>query len=483
MEPTGNLQADELSERRSDSPGVVAGYRLGATLARDPWGNVTYEALGKGDRPVAIKLLAVPSPGDGGLGKRFERWLKVRASIRHPHLIPILDWGTLGDLSGWGGPGTDRYYVVSELYRAPTLAEMIHAGPLKVAGCLRLLAQIADALETVHERGLVHRDLAPRSVVVEPRDGGQVLLGDFGLGAGAWRGEPLDSPESVHYVPPEALRNEPLGQESNVYSLACILFECLSGEPPYVSELGGVVAFGHLAGPPPRLSERRPELPTAIDDVVAAAMATDPDGRPGSPREFVSRAAEALESPISPPAPAGRPEHDGFQDDLFVPVGTFPRTAPPARRAFAVALVAVVALAGSLGYLLGEAGEEPRASATADEQARVERSRLRATDTAIARLDAARAPARRRLARARTSRAQAREAARLARAYRSAAAALPPGTEPVRRALHRGTRAHRRLAVAARRGERRAYRSASRAVRRSERDLAAVLARLNGAGR
>lgn len=212
----------EVLAPHADDEDLIAGYRIEGLLSRDPWRHTTYEASTPAGRRVAFKLVDLRSGDRRREAKRFQRRIRARAAIEHPHLLPIFDWGRLDD----------QCYVAMGLCKAPTLADMLKAGPIKVKSSLRLLAQLADALETAHERGLIHRELAPENVLVQPSGGGHVLLGDFGA-ANPERpsGLLVDLAEHTDYVPPEKLRDEPLTPASNVYSLACILVECLTGSP------------------------------------------------------------------------------------------------------------------------------------------------------------------------------------------------------------------------------------------------------------
>ena len=467
----------ELLRPYADSDGPVPGYRIEGLLSRDPWRH-TYEASAPDGRRVALKLFQ-PRAGEGGnLGRRFRRRIRQRASIEHPNLLPIFDWGQIHE----------RHYVAMGLCKAPTLADLLKAGPIKTTSCLRLLGQLADALETAHERGLIHRELAPESVLVAPRGGGHVLLGDFGA-ANSERGEVLvDFAEHIEYVPPEQLRDEALTPASNVYSLACILVECLTGSPPYTSELPGMVAYAHASEPPPRLSARRSDLPMAIDDLVAAAMAKDPNERPESARWMVAAAAASLGSESAPPAVHGAP-----RDPAPEPAPRVGRSKPrrragawsPPRNVVALALAIGAAAAGVLGFTLGHSsGDE---SPTTAKPTRLPAQRewaaaLHATNVALERLDIRRTSARRRLATAPTRRAQAAAAARLVGAYGAAARAVPREFRETARtasALDDARQAYRRLLAAARSGSRRQYAIAARAVRRRERDLQRAIARLS----
>jgi serine/threonine-protein kinase len=456
----------ELLEPYADGAGLIAGYRIEGLLSRDAWLHATYEARTPDGRRVALKLLNLRSDDGRRSTRRFQRRLALRASTQHPNLLPILDWGKVGN----------RHYLATPLCRAPTLAGLLHAGPLKVKGALRLLGQVADALDEANARGLVHRDLAPEQVLVEPRGGGHVLLGDFGVAHPDSGGGLLDLTGSAPYQSPEWLRGEPLLPESNVYSLTCMLVECLTGSPPYTSDQAGIVGYAHVAEPPPRLSERRPELPESIDEVVAEAMAKDPAERLGSARQLVTLAADSLgvELPtVGAPRDAVAPTQSRPAIDERLP-------ALGRRSGLALGVALVVAFAGA-GFLLGRDADDA-ASPAPSPGAREPTQLTRATDTALERLDARRFASRRRLATARSAPTQAAEAARLVGAYEAAGRMLPrtSGTgAQLTAAMNQTGRAYRRLASAARSGDRRRYAAAARTVRRSEGALERAIARMN----
>jgi serine/threonine protein kinase len=370
-------------------------------------------------------------------------------------------------------------YVVTPLVRAPTLGDLLLVGPLGTSTCIHLLGQVGDALETAHEQGLVHQELEPRNILVDPRDGGHALLGDFGVVNEV--GSARDA-EVVQYHAPEEDGRRAAIPESNVYSLACIMLECLTGNPPWMQGSDG--------------SE---QLPDDLREVLAKAVASDPAERLASTRLFVASAARALgvEAPGPPTSrpdgwpwarPAARSEASGPREatpelraPARAPAKPKRRAASSARSSVPVALVAVVALVGLAGFLAGRSGDDAdtarRPSAAEAARLRAERDRaamLRTADAALERLDDTRAAARRRMASARTRRGQTVEAARLGTAYRSTARALPERSSriaPLAAALNRTAGAYRRLATAARRGDRRAYVRAQREVERDEGSL------------
>jgi streptogramin lyase len=170
-------------------------------------------------------------------------------------------------------------------------------GPLEPARALELCSQVAEALDTAHAIGLVHRDVKPANVLVTEEGGREhCYLSDFGLARdqGADAGAPTHLSGTVDYTAPEQIGHEPAGASADVYSLACVLYECLAGEPPFRRARPTATLFAHTSELPPSLHEQRPDLPEAIDPVIAKALAKDPDERYESCRELTEAAREAL---------------------------------------------------------------------------------------------------------------------------------------------------------------------------------------------
>jgi serine/threonine-protein kinase len=179
------------------------------------------------------------------------------------------------------------------------------------------VTQVAAALDAAHAERLIHRDVKPSNVLVgEPdRSGAEhAYLTDFGLIRRVTQGTSLTKTGqfmgTIDYVAPEQIRGDAVDGRADVYSLGCLLYECLTGQPPYVSELEVTILYGHLEEPPPSVTAQRPELPEAIDDVVARGMAKNPEDRYQSAGELAAAARSALESGAErerqPPAPASR---------------------------------------------------------------------------------------------------------------------------------------------------------------------------------
>jgi predicted ATPase len=171
---------------------------------------------------------------------------------------------------------------------------------LDPASAVRLFAQVGAALDAAHERGLVHRDVKPANILVEgaPPDA-RAYVADFGLAKAEATGLTATGHVvgTIGYMAPEQIRGQALDGRADVYSLACALYECLAGEPPFAGRADVAVLYAHLQDAPPPLTERRPELPGGLDAVLARGLAKTPDARPASAGALVEEVRAALESP------------------------------------------------------------------------------------------------------------------------------------------------------------------------------------------
>ena len=266
------------------APGMtVGGYRVERILGRGGMAEV-YEATQLClDRPVALKVLAPEVRADAELRERFRREGRAQAALEHPSVVPIYEAGE------WDGTP----FIAMRLVRGPTLKALV--GTLDPPRALRLLGQVAAALDEAHGQGLVHRDIKPQNVLVAPPD--RALLADFGLTRADRSGDPRLTRTgqlmgSIDYMPPEQAQGEGTGPAGDRYAFACVAFECLTGRLPYVRPVPAAVLFAHLTEPPPRPSEAG--LPAALDDVFARGLAKDPAQRPATARELITHVAAAL---------------------------------------------------------------------------------------------------------------------------------------------------------------------------------------------
>src|SRR5262245_21739681 len=281
-------------------PGTeFAGYRIVSTLGR---GGMSVVYLAEHDflqRKVALKVLAPQLADDERFRERFVRESRLAASLDHPNVIPIYEAGASGgDL-----------FIAMRFVEGSDLRTLLHAeGALEPARAIGILRQVAAALDAAHEQGLAHPDVKQANVLLARPRGSEpvehVYLSDFGLtkrsagdsavtGTGQFVG-------TLDYASPEQFNGETPDARTDVYSLGCVLFECLTGRPPFRSENDAGLMYAHLQQPPPPVTSERPDLPHEIDRVVGRAMAKSPDDRPRSAGELADGAARALGAELPP---------------------------------------------------------------------------------------------------------------------------------------------------------------------------------------
>jgi len=265
---------------------VIAGYRIVSLIGRGGMG-VVYEAVQLTlDRPVALKLIDPAHADDEEFRARFVRESHVAAALEHPHVIPVYEAREDGGL----------LFIAMRLVRGPSLAELFTAeAPLVPARAVRLLSQVASALGAAHARGLVHRDVKPANILLHERD--HAYLTDFGVSHEVGDegltgiGERLGT---VDYMAPEQCRGERVGPAADIYSLGCVLYEALTGRPPYPAASEAARIAAHLHDPPPSASERWPAVPAALDAVIIRALDKEAGGRFASADELALAARRAL---------------------------------------------------------------------------------------------------------------------------------------------------------------------------------------------
>jgi WD40 repeat protein len=263
-----------------DDPQVgteLAGYRIESLLGRGGMSVVYLAEDLRLKRKVALKLLAAGLAEDESFRDRFLRESELAASIDHPNIVPIYEAGTTGSL----------LFIAMRFVEGRDLKERLQRGRLEPREAAGLLAQMASALDAAHARGLVHRDVKPSNVLLDPGarpDGSDhVYLADFGLTKRVSEqpgiGEDGHLMGTIDYVAPEQIAGETIDGRADVYSLGCVLYECLVGQPPFRGDSDIAVVFAHLEARPPTPSAQRPELPAALDAVIARALAKDPERR------------------------------------------------------------------------------------------------------------------------------------------------------------------------------------------------------------
>ena len=283
-------------------------YELRGLLGRGGMGEVHLAHDERHERVVALKLLPEGLAGDPAFTERFAQECQAVAQLTDPHVIPV---HRFGEVDG-------RPFIDMRLVDGPDLARLLdREGPLPAARAVALVEQAALALDAAHAAGVLHRDVKPSNLLVAPHD--FVYLVDFGLAEaiGASSAGEDTTVGTPHYLAPErVLTGQDADERADVYSLACVLFECLTGRPPFALETTDQVVRAHLTERPPRVTELRPELPPELDTVLARGMAKVPDARYATAGALAAAARAALDGEaVAPPAVA--PEDDVGLDVLL----------------------------------------------------------------------------------------------------------------------------------------------------------------------
>ena len=296
-------------------PEVFGPYRLDALIGRGGMGEVHRAYDTRRERFVALKRLLRELAADEQYRSRFQRESALAAKLSDPHIVPIHDYG---EIDG-------QLFIDMRLVDGGDLADLIERGPLSAARTVDVIAQVADALDAAHAQALVHRDVKPSNVLLvgaEQAQRGVAYLTDFGIARA------LDGPTvsrttlgmgSAGYMAPERFTGDDWDERIDVYALACVLVECLLGHRPFQAESLPSVMHAHLVREPPRPTQERPDLPVALDDVVAHGMAKDPEARYPTAGALAEAAQAALRGArgvtiAPPPRVAPSRDDDATQD-------------------------------------------------------------------------------------------------------------------------------------------------------------------------
>ena len=373
----------------------IAGYKIEKVLEVGGM-SIVYLAEHVGlERKVAFKVLTPELSADERFRQRFIRESRLAVSIDHPNIIPVYDAGE-----------ADGVLYIAMLYvQGINLKDLIlRVGYLDTDRLVSIIMAVASALDAAHARGLVHRDVKPGNILLASHGTGgidHIYLSDFGLTKrAASRSGLTDTGQfagTVDYVAPEQVEGHDIDGRADVYSLGCVVHECLTGKVPFEKDNQVAVLWSHMQDPPPRVTDVRADLPPAVDAVITKAMAKSREDRYpkagdmaealkralSAPRETstpsflptasppgpVTRWAEPPPAPLPPPPPAAAPSTGS--DLIEAPPGRPERedqTRPPHRtRQFrpAILVPVVILLIGGLlvaGYLIGRSS---RGAATA----------------------------------------------------------------------------------------------------------------------
>ncbi len=308
----GSRVAGYLLEKLVGVGGMAAVYR-----ARD-------ERLG---RVVALKLLA----GDEVVRKRFVREARAVAAVDHPHIIPVYE----------AGEAEGVLFIAMRFVAGDDLRVVVgREGALRPRRAAAFISPVASALDAAHAAGLVHRDVKPANMLVDVGPGRpeHVYLSDFGVARGMLSssgltraGQFLGTPD---YAAPEQINGRDVDGRADQYALACVTYTLLSGSVLFRREVPMAVLYAHLSVPPPRLTSVRPELPGAVNQVLARALSKEPEDRYDSCGDFADALREALGlEPYDPsrPAGAGAPATQTASRAAATAALTIPPDSPPTK--------------------------------------------------------------------------------------------------------------------------------------------------------
>jgi serine/threonine protein kinase, bacterial len=263
-------------------------YRLRRLIGRGGMGDV-YEAEDTvRERIVALKLMSQTLSNDPVFRSRMQREARTAGRLQEPHVVPIHDFG---EIDG-------QLYVDMRLIDGKDLAGMVNRfGPLSPPRAVAIVRQIGSALDAAHTAGVLHRDVKPENILVSADD--FAYLVDFGI-ASATSDEKLTqfgtTVGTVKYMAPERFGDAEITRRADIYALACVLYECLTGSPPYTGDQFSVMG-AHLHQAIPRPSAARPSIPVAFDGVIARGMAKDPSDRYATCGDLSAAAYAALAAP------------------------------------------------------------------------------------------------------------------------------------------------------------------------------------------
>ncbi|WP_445160573.1 serine/threonine-protein kinase PknH/PknJ [Mycobacterium sp. Dal123C01] len=326
-------------------PGSRAGsrfgpYQLRRLLGRGGMGEV-YEAYDTvKDRVVALKLVSEQVSSDDVFRRRLQREAQTAGRLQEPHIVPIHDYG---ELDG-------QLFIDMRLIEGKDVGAVLdRTGPLPPARAVAIVEQVASALDAAHRAGVIHRDIKPENILLTERD--FAYLVDFGIAAAATEQRVTKTGVAVgswNYMAPERFGKDDATYRVDIYALACLLYECLTGTKPFQTDSLSSLMAAHLMEPVPRPSQRNPAIPAAFDEVIARGMAKDPIDRYATAGDLAQAALHALS------APDQRQATDLIQHSQHVPpprwvagppVPPWIPPAPPKRRLGLIigALVVVVA--------------------------------------------------------------------------------------------------------------------------------------------
>jgi serine/threonine protein kinase len=250
---------------------IVGRWRLEDKLGEGGMGRV-FRAVDDSGSQAAVKIAKAETARDATFRKRFDREAKVAQRVEHPHVVPVIEAGEHDGLP----------YLAQAFIEGGSLEQRIQRdGPLPVADAVRICTAVASGLDALHTEGLIHRDVKPANILLD--DTGTPFIADFGLAKDrdasvlTQAGQALGS---MDYMAPEQIRGEEVSAQTDVYALGCVLFECMSGKPPFADRQGMRILWAHLQEEPPDPLADRDDVPADVGWALTRALAKEPEERP-----------------------------------------------------------------------------------------------------------------------------------------------------------------------------------------------------------
>jgi tRNA A-37 threonylcarbamoyl transferase component Bud32/CheY-like chemotaxis protein len=305
------MMADTTADPHLGS--VVAGYRIEERIGRGGMGLVYRAEHINLRRRAAIKIIAPELADASGFRERFNREARIAAALQHPNIVTVYDAGEAE---------SGLLYLAMQYIEGSDLSSVLRSqGRLRPYRAIDVCRQVAAALDAAHGMGLIHRDVKPANVLIEGRT---AFLTDFGLtkrveGTQTQLTKAGDVVGTIHYVAPEQIEGGRVDARTDIYSLGCLLYHCLSGELPFARDTDVAVIYAHLSEEPPRITSVRPELPGGLDAVIAKALEKAPERRFQSCADLMSAARSVIDA-AGPLADTATPRPvPSFGDHFDVP--------------------------------------------------------------------------------------------------------------------------------------------------------------------
>ncbi len=296
----GTLSRDtEPALPYSGMSGQIAHFRLNGYLGRGARAVVYLAQDARTQQNVALKVMAPELASDTAFRSRFLRESRIVAAVTHPNILPVYE----------ADEADGALYLAMRYVQGGDARSLLNrSGPLPAASAWDIIAAVAAALDVAHMHGLIHGDVRPANILLDvpstddgapPPGGGefgQVYLSDFGMSRSSAPGEVIAAgqAEPLDYAAPEQIEKQETDGRADLYSLACAGFELLCGSPPFGQDQGLTLMYAQLYAPPPSVSARRPDVPTAVDSVLATALAKNPADRFPSCSQFAEALGAAL---------------------------------------------------------------------------------------------------------------------------------------------------------------------------------------------